>query len=163
MTPEERAAFELSLNAMIGNAVQLAIAVFAVYYFGRKAITWFVNRLPSTPPVIMSRSALVPATDSASVSQTDSAPDRQTAPEPALPRSAMLDTCKALRVHGFSREEARTLLKPYGIGLDNNLWAAAEPAKPAEDDDVVLTPYAGRVTRKSYYESEPELKYEPPV
>ena len=46
MTPDERQAIEHGLNGLIGGAVQIGVALFAVYYFGRKALVWAVNLLP---------------------------------------------------------------------------------------------------------------------
>jgi len=109
---------------------------------------------------IMSRTpdpvASEPASDlRQTVSQTD-----QTAPAAPKPQPATLDTCKSLRAHGYTREEARAFLRGVDRTLDNNVWAAAQPPAPA-DDDLIVTPYAGRVTRKSYY-TDADFPYEEP-
>lgn len=121
-----------------------------------------VNTSPLPAPEIMSNSADDDHRLSPSSLQTDSAdsPDRQTAPT----REQQLTLYRFLRELGASREKARPVLKAAGWPLDNNLWTEAAPAPPppAGDDDMMTTPFAGRVTRKSYYPDQPELEYQPP-
>lgn len=67
MTPDERAAAELALNTLISNAVQIAIAIFAVAYFLHKAwVKWrapVLSLLPDRAPryVEQPESELTPA------------------------------------------------------------------------------------------------------
>ena len=91
--------------------------------------------------------------------QTASQTDQTVTDAPKL-QPATLDTCKSLRAHGYTREEARVFLRGVDRTLDNNVWAAAQPPAPA-DDDLIVTPYAGRVTRKSYY-TDADFPYEEP-
>lgn len=72
-------------------------------------------------------------------------------------RKKMLDTCIALKRRGFSRDEARALLKPWGIPLDNNIWAQVPP----EPEPEYTTPIAGRAT-SAQFETDPELQYQAP-
>lgn len=84
----------------------------------------------------------------------------QTAAPPPIPRDVMIDTLRSLREHGYSREQARALLRGLRQPLDNNLWTAAAP--PERNDDEIVTPFAGRRTKASYYPDNPELEFEPP-
>jgi hypothetical protein len=113
-------------------------------------------------PVVMSRSAPTPPQPIVSEGVATRDQTDQTAPVLPLLRPATLDTCKVLRAHGFSRDAARMLLRPLGWTLDNNTWTQAAPLKPA-DDDLTVTPFAGRVTRRSFYQDDPELEYQPPA
>lgn len=61
------------------------------------------------------------AADPSVVSQTDS---RQT-----WDRAKKLAVVRALRAAGLTREQARTRLAKVGQGLDNDDWAAADPAR----------------------------------
>src|SRR5262249_44438672 len=96
--------------------------------------------------------------------QTDNVQtDRQ--PPTAKPGAEELLTLyKLLRAHGIAREEARPVLKSVLLPLDNNLWrdAAPPPAAEADGDDTLVTPFAGRPTKRSYYPDEPSLEYQPP-
>jgi hypothetical protein len=107
-------------------------------------------------PVVMSRAAPEPAPSAASSLETDSppSPDRPMMPVPT--EAQMLDVFKVLREAGVKREALRGAWKAAGLPLNNNVWADAAP-----DDDLTITPYAGRVTRRSYY-AEPELEYQEP-
>lgn len=84
--------------------------------------------------------------------RTDASADGRT---PIL-RPATLDICKALRAHKFTRDEARAFLHPLGWSLGNDTWAQAQPT---EDEDEIITPYAGRSTNRKYYPEEPALEY----
>lgn len=113
----------------------------------------FVERTPE----IMSRA---PASEPSSPSglKTDGASIvvAPAAPEPS--RDEILDACKVMRAHGMSREDARLVFVRLHRKLDNNLWTQAAPA----DSDELVTPYAGRRTRASYYPDRPDLEYVEP-
>lgn len=112
------------------------------------------NAAPSEPP------------SAPSVSQTDgSQTDRQrsdgdTAAGDIKPE--YLTLYKLLRANRISREAARPALKAAKIPLDNNLWRAAAPTPPPDDEERLVTPFAGRVTRRSYYPDRADLEYQPP-
>jgi hypothetical protein len=118
-----------------------------------------VNDNADVPPVVMSRSAPEAGPLPPSDLRQTAAPDQTDAPPEPVVKSATLDTCKTLRGLGMSREQARTFLRSLGWGLDNNTWAAAKE----DADDLTVTPFAGRVTRRSYYQEDPELEYQPPA
>lgn len=85
--------------------------------------------------------------------QTD---DRQTPRQPQWPKLSYdetLDICKALRLRGFSRDEARQLFRAFHQPLDNNLWTQAAPP-----EDEYITPIAGRSTRAQF---DADYPYEP--
>jgi hypothetical protein len=94
----------------------------------------------------------------ASPPRTDAGTDGRTPPIVPELRPASLDTVRELRAHGFTRDAARALLRREGRSLGNNTWADAAPA----DDDEIVTPYAGRRTKASYYPENPELEYVEP-
>lgn len=76
-------------------------------------------------------------------------------------RAELLTLYKVLRKYGVPREEIRSALKGVRVPLSNDVWKAAAPAVPT-DDDVLVTPYAGRRTRASYYPDDPELEFQAP-
>jgi hypothetical protein len=118
-----------------------------------------MSKVPAPPaPVVMSRATPEVAPSPPSDLRQTAAPDQTDALPAPVVKSATLDTCKTLRGLGMSREQARTFLRSLGWGLDNNTWAAAKE----DADDLTLTPFAGRVTRRSFYETEPELEYQEP-
>lgn len=120
-----------------------------------------VNDYADDDTNVMSRSDDNDMRLSPSVSQTD---EVQTSDRPMMPKPTpdkMLDIFKVLRAAGIDRDELRGPWRAAGLPLDNNLWAKAKPAAP-EDDDVLITPYAGRRTKASFYPDEPELEYKPP-
>lgn len=111
------------------------------------------------PDEIMSRTA-EPLPSEPVSPRTDAPADGRT-PDlvPAL-KPETIDGARSLREHGYTREEARAFLKAHGYSLGNDTWAAAKPALPA-DDDAFVTPYAGRVTKRSYY-TDADFPYEEP-
>lgn len=125
-------------------------------YLRQRADRYLVNHSAQPAPVVMSRSQDEIAGLPAPSLQTDAQTDRQTAGPAPLPRDVMLDICKSLRAHGYSRDDARALLRKLGQPLDNNIWADAAPAPPA-----YVTPIAQRPTAAAF-EDTPELRYEAP-
>lgn len=111
------------------------------------------------PDEIMSRTA-EPLPSEPVSPRTDAPADGRTEPAQPVARPATLDTVRSLREHGYTREEARAFLKPLGWTLGNDTWAAAKPALPS-DDDAFVTPYAGRVTKRSFY-TDADFPYEEP-
>jgi hypothetical protein len=96
--------------------------------------------------------------------QTD---NRQTDRQPEIKapgREELLTLYATMRAAGISREKARPALKAVGLPLDNNLWVEAAPQviQPTNDNDVLITPFAGRRTKASYYPDDPELEYQAP-
>lgn len=152
------------------DVAELLIAAFTLsamgYYWLKKhgyiraASKHSVNRSQVGNSEIMSRTPDLEPVEAASdhrqtASQTDQTPAAAPKPQPAT-----LDTCKSLRAHGYTREEARAFLRGMDRTLDNNVWAAAQP--PAVDpDDELVTPFAGRVTKRSYY-TDVDFPYEEP-
>lgn len=111
-------------------------------------------------PEIMSRTPEPELSEPASEHRQTAPQTDQTVTDAPKLQPATLDTCKSLREHGYTREEARAFLRANDRTLDNNIWAAAKPALPA-DDDAFVTPYAGRVTKRSYY-TDADFPYEEP-
>lgn len=110
---------------------------------------------------IMSSGAVRVPSELTSSLQTDGVQTSDQTIDPAARRAKLLDTYRRLRKLGMSRDDARALLSLWGIPLDNNLWAEAAPPDPPEEP-TILTPIAGRPTKASYYEADPELAYQPP-
>lgn len=50
-------------------------------------------------------------------------------PEPSIPRENIVAVCKDLREHGFTRAEARQLLRELGVSFSNELWAEFAPQR----------------------------------
>lgn len=110
-----------------------------VAYWRQAGGRYVVNTNAQPAPNVMSRSAQNEGGLAASDLQTD----RQTDTRPTrLPPEVMVDICKDLRAHGYTREQARSLLRKFGQPLDNNLWSPAAPTPDAEH----ITPIAGRRT-----------------
>lgn len=78
---------------------------------------------------------------------------------PTPTTTQILDSCRVLRQAGLTRDQARAALKALGLPLDNNLWSQAAPI---DDGQVIVTPFAGRVTRREYYPDDPGLVYQEP-
>lgn len=99
----------------------------------------------------------------ASSLETDRRADRQTAQVARPSAEQLLTLYKLMRAAGIGREDAQAAFKEAGLPLNNNVWSKAAPqlksVQPSEDDDVLVTPFAGRRTRASYYSDEPELEY----
>jgi len=142
---------------IVGTIVTGVVGSAALGWLERRAVS---NVMPSPAPEITS-SPPASAPSSPSVSQTDAAPVVVQAAPREPTRAEILDACKVLRAKGLSREEARIVFGYLHRRLDNNLWADAAPgAQPA--DDEIITPYAGRRTKASYYPENPELEYVEP-
>lgn len=71
----------------------------------------------------------------------------------------ILDTLHDLRAHGFTRDQARAFTNRLHMPWKNELWS--QVITPP-DDDLMVTPYAGRATKRSYYPDTPELEYQEP-
>lgn len=109
---------------------------------------------------VMSRSADDDAPSRPSSPQTDNAQtDRQSA-QAAPGRAELLTLYSTMRAAGISREKARPALKAVGLPLDNNLWAEALPATPA--DESYVTPIVGRAT-SARFETDPDYPYQAPA
>lgn len=117
---------------------------------------------PSRTPEITSSRApdVLPI---ASPPRTDAGTDGRTPMIAPELKSVSLDTVRSLRAHGYTRDDARALLRGLGWSMGNNTWADAAPPAPAADDDDHITPYAGRRTKASYYPENPELEYAEPT
>lgn len=126
------------------------------HYFAVRVVSNYQERAPH----VMSRSDDDDAPSRPSSPQTDGVQtDRQ--PAPAVPgRAELLTLYSTMRAAGISREKARTALKAVGLPLDNNLWAEALPAAPA--DESYVTPIVGRPT-SARFETDPELAYQAPA
>lgn len=120
-----------------------------------------VNDYADDAPVVMSRSEVSDLPSPVSVSQTDSPQSSDRQPTSVPTREQMLDIYKLLREYNVPRERARAAFKVAGLPLDNNAWTAAKPAE-VEPTDEIITPYAGRRTKASYYPDDMELEYSPP-
>lgn len=147
---------------MVGLVLMLTVLIYAVSkgMIGDLARPYVSMVWPVRQPEITS-SPPASAPSSPSVSQTDAAPLVVQAAPPESTRAEILDACKVLRAKGLSREDARIVFGYLHRRLDNNLWADAAPvAQPA--DDEIITPYAGRRTKASYYPDQPELEYVEP-
>jgi hypothetical protein len=146
----------------LGDIITIAIVLGGSYPVAR--LLWrsygpkTVNTSAPPAPVVMSRAPERPAPIAPVVLETDgpSTPDRPMMPVPT--EQQMLDVFKVLREAGVKREALRGAWKAAGLPLNNNVWAEAAP-----DDDLTITPFAGRVTRRSYYQDEPDLEYQPPA
>lgn len=153
-----------------GDAVLLIIVVVAlVIGLGSMAVGWItgdrVNDIDDAAPVVMSRSEESAPSSSPSSLQTD---ETQTADRPMIPKPTpdkMLDIFKVLRAAGVDREELRGPWRAAGLPLDNNVWAKAKPTAlvTEDEDDVLITPWAGRRTSKKFYPDDPDLEYKAPA
>lgn len=115
----------------------------------------FVN---NNTPAVMSREGDEVSAHAASSLQTRQQTASDQTEDPKARRAKLLDTYKALRKLGMSRDDARALLKPWGIPLDNNLWA---DAAPPQEEPLEVTPIAGRPTSAKFHQDDPELEYRP--
>lgn len=150
----------------VGDAATIVVALIIVVLGGRAVArqTWDAWLKPLASKVLPPKRStiMLPVPVSSQPSQAPSletdAKIEEVKPIAApVVKAATLDTCKSLRAHGFNREEARELLRELGWGLNNNVWAKAQPD---EDENQIVTPYAGRVTNKKFYPDQPELEYQ---
>jgi hypothetical protein len=123
-----------------------------------------VNNIDSSAKsssVVMSRTPEPDRRLIASVSETDGkqSSDRQTIAKPT--EQQMLDIFKALRAAGVKREAIAGPWRAAGLPIDTNLWSKAAPSEKDDDDDTIVTPWAGRRTKASYYD-DPRLEYQQP-
>jgi hypothetical protein len=114
-----------------------------------------VNDYQDTPPIVMSRSD----TDEART-VTDGRTDEATDDDPKECPVLRLDRSKegllkVLVYNGWSTTDIRAVIK----GANDQISAAVQAVK---EDDVLITPYAGRATKRSFYPEEPELEYQAP-
>jgi hypothetical protein len=107
---------------------------------------------------ITSSGAVVSPSQSRSSFRTDDGRTETTAHQNRFTEQELLTLYGGLRAQGMTRDAATRLLKASGIPMNNNLWARAAPP----EDDMMLTPIAGRPTRAAYYESDPALQYQEP-
>lgn len=119
---------------------------------GRASINT-VKKYVAVRPHVMSRSAENDTPSRPSSLQTDSAQTPDQTELAAVRRAKLLDTYRPLRKLGMSREDARALLKPWGIPVDNNLWADAAPP-----EDEHITPIVGRLT-SARFETDADYPY----
>lgn len=94
--------------------------------------------------------------------ETQNQTDRQTADQPRIKAEQFLTVYRAMRAAGIDRETAAAAFKAGGLPFNNNVWRDAEPPAKVASDDELVTPYAGRRTRASYYPEQPELEYQAP-
>lgn len=107
-----------------------------------------------------------PAPSSAVVSQTDQTPDQTDSTTPKVGREELLTLYRLMREGNIARESARRALRGVGVPLDNNLWADAAPPRRAplsDDEEEIVTPYAGRRTKAAYYPDDPDLEFQAPA
>lgn len=117
-----------------------------------------VKDLQVSAPVIMSRPSESTPQEAPSSVETRPAQTPDQTVEKAARQKKLLDTYTILKRLGLSRDAARAFLSPWGIPLDNNLWAQV----PAEPEPEHVTPIAGRPTKASYYPDQPDLEFQPP-
>ena len=99
-----------------------------------------------------------PADDAPSAASERQTDRRQTADRP---RVASPEALRNLRQHGYSREDARLLLRLLDYPLDNNAWAQVAAPPPAAQGQPV-TPWGGRPYDPArYHQDDPELHYQP--
>lgn len=125
-----------------------------------------VNDMAPPAPVVMSRAE--PKAASISI-DTSTIPAKSEAPPAELTERAIVQWMAQQKTVDGWRWSANAIYQ-YMRGNRNEVmgWVrevrGGKPEAPAEDDDLTVTPYAGRVTRRSYYQEDPELEYErPPV
>jgi hypothetical protein len=149
----------------VGDFLTLCGAAIIVFLGGRAVArqTWdawlkpMVLRVwPARPPDIMSSVPSVTPSE-ALRPRTDASADGRTEIRTSVLKPATLDTVRSLRTHGFTRDEARAFLKTLSYSLGNDTWAKAQSV----EDDEIITPYAGRVTKKEFYPDRPDLEYKP--
>lgn len=121
-------------------------------------VGWVVKTYDRFRSSIMSRNPSPPAPIAPSSLQTDRP---QTADRPMMPvptQDKILDIFRAMRAAGMKREAVSGAWRAAGLPFDNNLWAKAAPA---DDERLTPTPIAGRPTKASFYQDDPELAYQP--
>jgi hypothetical protein len=116
-------------------------------------------------PVVMSRAA----PEAASISiDTSTIPAKSEPPKAELTERAIVQWMAQQKTVDGWRWSANAIYQ-HMRGNRNEVmgWVrevrGGKPESPAEDDDLTLTPFAGRVTRRSFYQDDPELEYQPPA
>jgi hypothetical protein len=120
---------------------------------------WIVNDTADSAPVTMSsKEKDAPVLALSSKTDAGQTPDR---PAPGKPKAEQyLTICRVMREAGINRDVAQAAFKACDLPFNNNVWRDAAP--PVGDDDVLVTPYAGRRTRASYYPDDPDLEFQAP-
>lgn len=155
--PQNEAAQLVIGMVIVGLIVFGIVGSFILKWIEDRAVDDLSTIPPSRAPEITSSSAPVTSFE-ASPPRTDAGTDGRALVQAPELKPATLDTVRELRAHGFTRDAARALLRREGRSLGNNTWADAAPA----DSDELVTPYAGRRTRASYYPDRPDLEYVEP-
>jgi hypothetical protein len=148
-------------NFVVWLIVLVAIGFVMMVLF--KVAVWYgsrVNNSDDAAPVVMSRSADGAPVDRAS--SKDGQNDGRTDSD-QVGRAELLTLYKILRKYGIPREEVRPALKGVRVPLSNDVWANAAAPVAEEDDGEIVTPYAGRRTKASYYPEQPDLEYQAPA
>lgn len=120
-----------------------------------------VNDYPDSDAHVMSRSERGVSPSLPSSLETDAVQTPDQTEDPAARRQKLFDTYKPLRKAGMNRDDARALLKPWGIPLDNNVWAEVGAAMEREAAQHV-TPIVGRPTN-ARFETDADYPYQAPA
>lgn len=137
--------------------------------YARQVSGRYVKDNAEQPTAVMSRSENESAPSARPSLGTDGvqASDGRTIPIPTPEQ--MLDIFKVLREAGVKRDRLAPAWRAAGLPLSNDVWRDAAPpeppakAAPDEDDDTMITPFAGRRTKASYYPDDPALEYQAPT
>lgn len=97
--------------------------------------------LPAAPAEIMSNEARNDAPSLASDHRPDARPRDETPARPKATDEQFLTLFEVFKAAGYSREEARSILRPFGVPVDNNLYSRApKPPEPMGGDPRIKVP-----------------------
>ena len=145
---------------LVGLVLTLMVVIYAVSrgMLGDLVRPYVVRLFPPREASVMSRgSDEAPVVQP--VSSLDGRPAGRTDEAPAYTRDDLIKLYTYLRACGVKREALRPLLRPFGVPLSNDVWAACEPPPPAPPPAV--TPIAGRPYDPAAYQDDPDLRYTP--
>lgn len=161
-TPPPGAAFVVWLIVLVAAGTMVMVLFKVAVWWGSR-----VNDYADADADDMSSADAAMPPSRLSSLETDRRADRQTEQPARVSAEQLLTLYQLMRAAGIGREDARAAFKAAGLPLNNDVWSKAAPPpkvpQPTDDDDTMITPYAGRRTRASYYPEEPELEYRSPA
>lgn len=130
--------FFLSLIAFVGvGAVWFRIARPAIEDY--RALS---TVSPEPTPEVMSQTPPEPAPPAPSDHRQTGSQTDQTAARPRATDEQCLTLFAVFKEAGYNRDEARAILRPFGVPVDNNLFSRApKPIDPAGDPSVTVPAY----------------------
>lgn len=159
------------MGDLIDRVLLIVLIGGPLFGLGMSGLLWVLARIPrravkTSAPVldVTAGGAPLPMAVRPRTDGPDSPDGQPSVPAMWAPtREQQLTLFRLLREYGVPREKARPALKAAGWVLSNDVWAQAAPPEPEPADDLLITPYAGRITRRHYYPGDADMEYQAPA